>query len=129
VGIHYFQGFLFLHAFQGENFTIELREGGEMWLYGGNGMKRVRVSNYYGGHVQGIGFRYSVKTLATGFEVSGIVRNLSDGRVELVAEGEKTELEAFLQAIRDSEVGRFIRHEQPDWSEARNGFRGFEITH
>jgi hypothetical protein len=37
-------------------------------------------------------------------------------------------LEAFLQAVRDSEVGRFIRQEQARWSEAKNEFRGFEIS-
>jgi acylphosphatase len=99
-----------------------------MWLDVGSGMKRVRVINFYGGHVQGIGFRYSVKRTANGFEVTGTVRNLDDGRVELVAEGEKAELEAFLETIRDSDVGRFIRLEQTDWTEAKNEFRGFEIT-
>ena len=49
----------------------------------------------YSGSVQGVGFRYTVKTVATGFEVSGTVRNLSDGRVELVAQGVKAELEAL----------------------------------
>lgn len=92
-------------------------------------MKRERVTNYYSGHVQGVGFRYTVKTLTNGYEVTGTVRNLPDGRVELVAESEKEELEAFLAAIRDSEVGRFIRQEQAHWSEAKNDFRGFEITH
>lgn len=92
-------------------------------------MKRERVQNFYSGHVQGVGFRYTVKTAATGFEVVGIVRNLSDGRVELAAEGERAELEAFLQAIRESEVGRFIRQEQTNWSAAKNEFRGFTITH
>jgi acylphosphatase len=58
-----------------------------------------------------------------------MVRNLEDGRVELVAEGAKDELETFLDAIRQSEVGRFIRQEQTCWSEAINEFRGFEITH
>lgn len=83
----------------------------------------------YSGRVQGVGFRYATKITATGFEVTGCVRNLDDGRVELVAEGAKEELEAFLQAIRDSEIGRFIRHEQAVWSEAKNEFRSFEITH
>lgn len=92
-------------------------------------MKRQRVTVFYSGHVQGIGFRYSVKTQAAGFEVTGQVRNLSDGRVELKAEGAREELEGFLQAIRESEVGRFIRQEQADWAEAKNEFRGFEITH
>jgi acylphosphatase len=92
-------------------------------------MKRERVTNFYSGRVQGVGFRYTVKTVATGFEVSGTVRNLDDGRVELIAEAPKQELEEFLVAIRDSEVGRFIKNEQTVWSDAKNEFRGFEIAH
>ena len=42
---------------------------------------------YYQGRVQGVGFRYAVRSLARRFAVDGFVRNLSDGRVELVAEG------------------------------------------
>ena len=90
-------------------------------------MKRERVTNLYSGHVQGIGFRYAVKRLTTSFEVTGTVRNLPDGRVELAAEGAKEELEAFLEAVRDSDVGRFIRQGPARWSEAQNEFRGFEI--
>lgn len=92
-------------------------------------MKRERVTNLYSGRVQGVGFRYTVKTVATGFEVTGTVRNLDDGRVELIAEAQRAELEEFLVAIRDSEVSRFIRNEQTNWSEAKNEFRGFEIAH
>ncbi len=62
-----------------------------------------------------------------GFEVSGTVRNLPDGRVELVAEGTRDELEAFRRAIQDLEVGGLIRQEEADWSEASGVFRGFEI--
>ena len=92
-------------------------------------MNRERVTNFYSGRVQGVGFRYTVRSLTTGFNVTGTVRNLADGRVELVAESEKEELQAFLKAIRDSEVGRFIRQEQAQWSDAKNEFRTFEITH
>lgn len=92
-------------------------------------MKRERLTNLYTGRVQGVGFRYTVKTVATGFEVTGTVRNLDDGRVELIAEGQRGELEEFLVAIRDSEVGRFIKNEQTNWSEEKNEFRGFEIAH
>lgn len=92
-------------------------------------MKRHKVMNLYSGHVQGVGFRYAVKAITNGFEVAGRVRNLPDGRVELTAEGVKEELTAFLQAIRESDVGGFIRQEQTIWSEANNEFRGFEITH
>ncbi len=101
-----------------------------LWLIDGSWwMKRHRVKNLYSGRVQGVGFRYTVKSLTTGFEVTGTVRNLEDGRVELMAEGAKEELDAFLEAVRKSEVGRFIRQEQTVWSEAINEFRGFEITH
>ena len=93
-----------------------------------NAMSRSRLHIFYSGRVQGVGFRYTVKILASGFEVTGIVRNLSDGRVEMVAEGRKEELEAFRRAIQDSEVGRFIRNEGAAWNEARGEFRGFEIV-
>jgi acylphosphatase len=91
-------------------------------------MKRHRVTNLYSGRVQGVGFRYTAKTVATGYEVTGTVRNLPDGRVELVAEGSKEELDAFLEGIRESEVGRFIRQEQAWWADAKNEFRGFAIS-
>jgi len=92
-------------------------------------MARQRCHVFYSGHVQGIGFRYTVRMLARGFVLSGCVRNLPDGRVELVAEGERAELEAFCAAIRDSELGGFIRQEDVRWGEAKNEFRGFEIVH
>jgi acylphosphatase len=78
--------------------------------------------------VQGVGFRYAVKTAATGFEVTGLVRNLPDGRVELAAEGAREELDAFRQAIRDEGLDHFIRDEKVDWSDATGEFRGFEIV-
>lgn len=83
---------------------------------------------FYTGHVQGVGFRYTVKRVAAGFEVTGAVRNLPDGRVELVAEGEPEELKAFQQAIRDTGLDHFIRDEQVNWSDAQGGLRGFEIS-
>jgi acylphosphatase len=82
----------------------------------------------YSGSVQGVGFRYSVKSVANGFEVTGTVRNLADGRVELLAEGTNDELEAFRQGIRDSGVDHFIQKEDVMWNEAKNEFRGFEIV-
>ena len=82
---------------------------------------------YYSGRVQGIGFRYTVKTVATGFEITGTIRNLPDGRVQLVAEGARAELEAFRSAIREAGLAGFIQNEHVDWADAQNGFRGFEI--
>ena len=82
----------------------------------------------YSGQVQGVGFRYTVKSVATGFDVTGSVRNLPGGGVELVAEGAKDELEAFRQAIRNSGLDHFIRQEDVSWQEDRSEFRGFEIV-
>jgi acylphosphatase len=82
----------------------------------------------YSGQVQGVGFRYTVKSVATGFDVTGSVRNLPGGGVELVAEGAKDELEAFRQAIRESGLDHFIRQEDVSWQAASSEFRGFEIV-
>jgi len=90
-------------------------------------MERSRLRVYYTGRVQGVGFRYTCRSVAMGFDVTGTVRNLSDGRVELIAEGERVELEEFQQAIRDEGLARLIRNEETDWSEATAEFRGFEI--
>lgn len=83
---------------------------------------------FYSGRVQGVGFRYTVKTVVSGFEVTGIVRNLADGRVELVAEGAREELNAFRQAIRESGLESFIQDEEVTWGDPDNNFRGFEIV-
>lgn len=63
-------------------------------------MPRVRRRVYFSGQVQGVGFRFTCRSLAQGFDVAGNVRNLPDGRVELLAEGEIIELEAFLTALQ-----------------------------
>jgi len=91
-------------------------------------MNRQRWTIHYSGHVQGVGFRYTVKRVAMGFEVTGVVRNLPDGRVELVAEGEPAELEQFCQAVREAGLGPLIRHEAIARAPASGGFRGFEIV-
>jgi acylphosphatase len=87
-----------------------------------------RKTVYYSGHVQGVGFRYTARSAARGFRVTGFVRNLPDGRVELVAEGEPPELQAFLAEIRD-QLGSRIRTEQSDTQAASGEFAGFEIRH
>ena len=90
---------------------------------------RHRMTVFYSGSVQGVGFRYTAKTVATGYELPGTVKNLPDGRVELVAEGSREELEAFRAAVRDAGLAGFIRDENVNWTGAQNEFRGFEIIH
>ncbi len=62
-----------------------------------------------------------------GFEVTGEVRNLPDGRVELIAEGAREELEAFRLDIRNAGLEHFIRKEEVAWGEPSNDFDGFGI--
>jgi len=92
-------------------------------------MNCCRVQIFYSGRVQGVGFRYTAKNVAAGFEISGAVRNLPDGRVHLVAEGARGELDAFRAAIRGAGLAGFIRDESVEWGDAQNEFSGFEIVH
>ncbi len=82
----------------------------------------------YSGRVQGVGFRYTAKSTAQGFEVVGTIRNLPNGQVELIAEGEREELDAFRQAVRESGMEHFIQNEALSWGEPTHEFRGFEIV-
>lgn len=88
-------------------------------------MKAVQV--FYEGRVQGVGFRYSVKQIVRGFNVTGWVRNLADGRVELQASGEPEEVDAFLEGIRQSELGSLIRKESQNALPIPPPTHGFEI--
>jgi acylphosphatase len=83
---------------------------------------------FYSGRVQGVGFRYTARTVASGFDIAGYIRNLPDGRVELLVEGHDAELQAFRDAIRGAILAGFIRDESVEWGDAQNEFRGFEIT-
>lgn len=82
---------------------------------------------FYTGRVQGVGFRFSVKQLAKGFEVVGWVRNLPDGRVELQVMGEDVELGEFLQEIQDSHLGGFIREKEEQVISLLENCPGFSI--
>ena len=83
---------------------------------------------FYEGHVQGIGFRFTVKSIARGFDVVGWVRNLADGRVELQCSGVVAEVDAFLEAIMESELASHIRKTEVHPIATLAGTRGFEIV-
>jgi acylphosphatase len=84
---------------------------------------------FFEGNVQGVGFRWSVKRIATGFEVTGWVRNLLDGRVELQVAGEEEEVRAFVEAISRSELRAHIKKQVEHPLGAPPEARGFEIRH
>ncbi len=79
------------------------------------------------GEVQGVGYRYTVLDIARNFEVRGFVRNLSDGNVEVQAEGEEEELKRFLRAIEIKQGGIYVSALQTEWKEAGKKFSGFDV--
>ena len=88
-----------------------------------------RATVQYSGRVQGVGFRVTVRQLACGYDVTGSVCNLPDGRVELIAEGEREEVEAFLVGINESDLSGFIAKKHETWHPAKGDLKGFAILH
>ena len=86
-----------------------------------------RLCVYFSGTVQGVGFRFTTDRIARAFEISGYVRNLPNGKVELVAEGEEGAAQDFLTAILQSHMGSFIREVETHWTESEGEFKGFRI--
>ncbi len=87
-----------------------------------------RHTVYYSGHVQGVGFRYTTSSVARGYAVTGYVRNLPDGRVELVVEGSREDLAMMSREIQDR-LSSCIRDERRDVQPATGEFTRFEIRH
>ncbi len=84
---------------------------------------------FYSGRVQGVGFRYSTKQIAAGFEVAGWVKNLPDGRVELLAAShDEEELDAFLAEIADSNLGSLIKETESHTITPPENLSGFSIA-
>lgn len=83
----------------------------------------------YSGRVQGVGFRYSTKQIASGYEVVGSIKNLPDGRVEMqVMSQDADELNDFLAAIDESSLGSLIKEREISSIPALVGQRGFVIV-
>lgn len=81
---------------------------------------------FFTGRVQGVGFRYQALQVAKGFEVSGFVMNLPDGRVQLEAEGAAAEVKDFVIAVQERMEGYIRKVEQTDGRRAPM-FQGFSI--
>jgi acylphosphatase len=81
---------------------------------------------YYSGLVQGVGFRYTARRLAQDRGLAGWVRNLADGRVELVVEGEPATVEVFLADVAEA-MGRSLRRADVSDEPATGAFHGFGI--
>lgn len=87
-----------------------------------------RRTVHFAGRVQGVGFRYTARSIALQHDVSGYVRNLADGRVKLVLEGAESELDRVLEEIR-RKMSAFVRGITTDLGPATREFDQFSIRH
>ncbi len=85
-----------------------------------------QVHIYYIGRVQGIGFRFTAKDIANNLGVSGWVKNLSDGRVEIVAQAEEETLQEFLAKIREY-FSKYIQDTLISWFPVSDEFKDFGV--
>jgi acylphosphatase len=83
---------------------------------------------HFDGHVQGIGFRYTTQNIAMRYAVHGYVRNLKDGRVELVMEGDDREMEGVMACLR-KKMDSYIRNVDSETYPATGEFEDFGIRH
>ncbi|MBN1405496.1 MAG: acylphosphatase [Candidatus Omnitrophica bacterium] len=85
-----------------------------------------RLHTYYTGRVQGVGFRFSAEELALSMGIKGWVKNLADGKVEVLAEGEEEALTDFSGRL-EIIMRRYIQKKDISWEQYTGEFRDFEI--
>lgn len=86
-----------------------------------------RLHVFLQGHVQGVGFRHFTMRTAGNLGLQGWVRNLRDGRVEIVAEGKRSRLEELLQEVKRGPVSARVEGVEEEWGEAEHDLTGFKV--
>ena len=86
-----------------------------------------RAHVFYSGRVQGVGFRYTAENFALELGLAGWVKNLRDGRVELLCEGPKQDIERLLLRIQNSLLGPHIKKTAVRWEKASHEFSDFKV--
>jgi acylphosphatase len=87
-----------------------------------------RRTCHFSGRVQGVGFRYTVKNIALQYNVQGFVKNLADGRVELVMEGPDDQVEQMFRNVQ-TRMGPYIQDVDQHSAPATGEFGHFSIRH
>ena len=90
-------------------------------------MQKARLHLNFSGAVQGVGFRFTVRKIANRYEVTGFVKNLPNGDVEVVTEGDREVVESFISAIYSSSLSGYIRNVKKESSPATGEYSGFNI--
>ncbi|MFC1509637.1 acylphosphatase [Candidatus Omnitrophota bacterium] len=87
--------------------------------------KRIHV--FYSGRVQGVGFRYTARNIASHLGLNGWTRNLMDSRVEVICEGEENKLKEFLANVKNGLLGDYITSADVRWEKPTREFSSFDI--
>jgi len=82
---------------------------------------------FYSGHVQGVGFRYAAQDIAESLGLKGWVKNLADGRVEIITEGKEADIKEFLDQILKGQLNRYIKNTELSWEKPTGEFKDFDI--
>ncbi|OGL41409.1 MAG: acylphosphatase [Candidatus Schekmanbacteria bacterium RIFCSPHIGHO2_02_FULL_38_11] len=88
---------------------------------------KVRIKAVVKGFVQGVGYRYFTVREAANLGLNGHVKNLYDGNVETVAEGEKKEIEKFILRLKKGPSLSKVTDVEVVWEDYRGEYKGFDI--
>jgi acylphosphatase len=86
-----------------------------------------RLHVFIDGSVQGVGFRMFASDHARSLNLTGWVRNVYDGRVEVTAEGDQPQLEKLLEKLRQGPRGSFVTEVKLEWEPATGEFKNFSV--
>jgi acylphosphatase len=86
-----------------------------------------RLHIYYSGTVQGVGFRFTAEAVANELGLGGWVKNLRDGRVEVLCEGEEAALISFINKMKNGPMKHYITSAEIEWGESINQFENFAV--
>jgi acylphosphatase len=92
-------------------------------------MVKARAHVYVSGRVQGVFFRYETKERADELGVTGWVKNLPDGRVEAVFEGERDGVEKMIDFCRVGPPGARVTKVEISWEDYKGEFQSFSIIY
>ena len=82
---------------------------------------------FFNGHVQGVGFRFTAEGIANNLNITGWVKNLADGRVEIMAKGEEDALKNYLEQIKRS-FRNYIDDIDIQWQSVSGAFNDFRVA-
>ncbi|WP_422748392.1 acylphosphatase [Mycobacterium sp. WMMD1722] len=88
-------------------------------------MSPARLDAWVHGHVQGVGFRWWTRSRALELGLTGYAANKPDGRVHVVAQGERADCERLLELLRGGDTPGTVDKVLADWSEAGEQIQGF----